>query len=690
MPENRRRKPGAGGAESGLPDGAQPEPEASEKSRWCGRRFTVAEQAALLAAFEASGQTCTDFCVSHDVSRSTLGKWLKAKREASGGGAHAKPGRSTRRRARTHRPYTPEERRRAVEEYERSGLSAADFCRTWGVSTGSLATWLKRYREEGPKGLEPKPRKPTAADDARKLPEAVKAAIVTAKRQYPESGLRKVRDVLQRFCGIRVSLGSVAKTLREEGIAMLPKPRRRPRPRKKPPRRFERARPGEMWQSDITSYVLARHHRRVYLTVFMDDHSRYVVGWGLHLHQKQDIVIEALLNGIASFGKPREVLTDQGRQYYAWRGKSAFQKLLDKEGLQHVVSRPHHPQTLGKCERFWGTVDREFWSRAKPDDLQDARARLGHFIDHYNHFRPHQGINGLVPADRFFGAGDHVRRSLEAQMAANELQLAIDQPPRKPVYLFGQIGDQQVSLHGEQGRLVIQTPNGVRQEMELNDLGVSPQENGDGGTRTGSHEKTPRSPETDSSRQEADPLQASEDDADLGAGALGTRQRGGEGAGAHDVRGDPGVLGGTDVEAGRRGSPGRASTSGLAAQSASLGGYAGGAARTTTNSGETTDGARPERRPEASSQEGREPGEAARGGEDPDRCAPGSSDEQGPQASEKSQADGRRDPRLGKEGRGGKNQEGTSRFRSVRWWLAPFGRRSHREVADDDSRSSSP
>ena len=84
------------------------------------------------------------------------------------------------------------------------------------------------------------------------------------------------------------------------------------------PQRFERARAGELWQSDITTFLLTRHSQRVYLTVFLDDYSRYIVSWGLYLHQKQDIVIETLLSGIERFGKPKEVLTDQGRQYFAW------------------------------------------------------------------------------------------------------------------------------------------------------------------------------------------------------------------------------------------------------------------------------------------------------------------------------------------------------------------------------------
>jgi transposase InsO family protein len=76
-------------------------------------------------------------------------------------------------------------------------------------------------------------------------------------------------------------------------------------------RRFERARPGELWQSDITSFLLTRHRQRVYLTVFLDDHSRYIVSHSLRTRQTSDLVTETLLDGIARFGKPKEVLTDQ-------------------------------------------------------------------------------------------------------------------------------------------------------------------------------------------------------------------------------------------------------------------------------------------------------------------------------------------------------------------------------------------
>lgn len=476
-------------------------------------RRSSAEQEALLEEQARTGESDTDFSARLGIRRSTLHTWRTRARQRAGGaaqgtapearapGAKGEAKRSgQQRQGGARREYSPEERRGAVEAFLKSGRTRVDFCRLWGCSTSSLDHWLRAYEMGGPKALEPKVRGPrvwpvataepgatvtgepsTAAPAVgheqepaapcrphpNRLPEAVRDLIEATHQGAPHSGLRRVRDLLWRFAGIKVSAGTVKHVLDERGVVRERGPA--PRVTRKPPqvRRFERAKPKELWQSDITSFVLARQQARVYLTVFLDDHSRYIVAWRLSMRQTADLVIEPLLEGIARFGKPKEVLTDQGRQYFAWRGKSGFQKLLLKEGIQHVVSRAHHPETLGKCERLWRTIHEEFWSRAGPADLSDARERLGHYLVHYNHFRPHQGIDGLVPADRFFEAGAPLRQTLEASLAQNELDLALGRAPRPKVYFFGQVGDRQISLHGEQGSLVIETPDGVRQELLL-------------------------------------------------------------------------------------------------------------------------------------------------------------------------------------------------------------------------------
>lgn len=422
--------------------------------------------------FEKSGMSMLQFCEQEKVSYTTAITW---RRSLKGPSHYYKQ---------KNGPYSPEQRRQAVEAYIKSGLSQKDFSLTWGLPYKTLVKWLARYRSDGPKGLEGYA--PAKDDDKRKtkrISEKVVEEIIRIKQADPKSGLKYIKQVMSRFKGISVSTGSIKKTLIEAEIPLVQKEKKRRRSADKV-RTFERALPMQLWQSDITSYLLTRHSQRVYLTVFMDDYSRYVVAWNLSSRQTTEFVTTTLLEGTSKFGKPEEVLTDQGRQYFAWRGKSDFQRILDREGIKHVVSRSHHPQTLGKCERFWETVGQEFWERLKPQDLNDAKRRFAHFINHYNHFRPHQGIDGLTPADRFFGLENEVRSIIEQTMTENQLRLAIGEEPRTPVFLVGQIGDQPISLHGEGGKLVLRTENGETKELSYGEFGHFKKGDDNGRART--------------------------------------------------------------------------------------------------------------------------------------------------------------------------------------------------------------
>jgi transposase InsO family protein len=416
----------------------------------------------ILEAFAVWDGGVEEFCREKGVNKITLWKWRNAAK-----GGKRKPAKKS---AKKQSVYTPDQKRQAVEAYTKSGQSLEIFGKLWGLHPGVLARWVRAYRKLGPKALEGRR---TGRKPGRKaLAPALREGIKEVKAQFPDFGLRKVQGFLARFKGLKVSPPQIRRVVKEES---LPQGRSAPpRWKKKPlPRRFERSKPGELWQTDITSFMLPRHSQRVYLVAFMDDYSRYVVSWKLGMKQTAEFVQEALLEGIQRFGKPKELLSDQGRQYHTWRGKSSFHQLLERQGIQHVLSRPKHPQTVGKCERFWKTVGEEFWGRVLPQELHEAQTRLGYYINHYNHFRPHQGLDNSVPADRFFGAENQVRQSLEAAWKENQLAMAVDDPVRQPVFLVGQFGDQALSLHGERGKLVLQTSDGVRQELAAHDLGMS-------------------------------------------------------------------------------------------------------------------------------------------------------------------------------------------------------------------------
>ncbi len=434
-----------------------------------GKMYSAQEKQAVLAAMEAWEGSDTAFAAQQGLPRCTLYKWRNAFRAHGAQGLEPGFRRKARKAKRHMGPYTPDQRLQAVEAFKKSGMTREAFSKTWKVSPLILRKWLIRYEQGGGRALidgnTGKKRGPKG------LPQPVRDQIVEVKQANPSFGLRSVRDFLLRWKGVKVSAGSVRNTFAREGLPPGESPKAKPK-RHHLIRRFERARPGELWQSDITSTILARNSQRLYLAAFVDDYSRFIVSWILSTRQTQDIVMDALLEGIGKYGKPVEVLTDQGRQYVSWRGTADFQKLLRKHGIRHIVSRTHHPETLGKCERFWETLQNEFWCRVNPEDLVDARERLAHYIAHYNLFRPHQGIGGMVPADRFFGAESTVRKAMESAVSRNELDMATGEEPRKSVYLTGMIGDTPVSLTGERGHLVFHAPDGTEQKLEYHQLGM--------------------------------------------------------------------------------------------------------------------------------------------------------------------------------------------------------------------------
>ncbi|HEU5180990.1 MAG TPA: IS481 family transposase [Candidatus Polarisedimenticolia bacterium] len=348
-----------------------------------------------------------------------------------------------------------------LDTWQRSGLPAEAFAGMVGLSKHTLYLWKKRFEQLGPAGLTDQPR---GAPKGSRLSEATRRAIVMLKQAHSEWGCERIAEVLWRSEGYEASAGAVSRVLKEEGYEAEEAPSVSHEPVQ---RRFERARPNQLWQSDLFTFLLKRENRRVYLVVFLDDHSRFVVGFGVHATPSGALVREVLEAGLANYGPPEEVLTDNGPQYQTWRGKSAFSRLLEKRGIRHLVSRPRHPQTLGKVERFWGTLWRECLEAAVFQDLSDARTRVGLFIDYYNFLRPHQGLEGLVPADRYFEAAEEVRRTLQARVAENALDLARHGVPRKSFYLTGKVGEQAIALHAEGERVILTTGDGRREEVDL-------------------------------------------------------------------------------------------------------------------------------------------------------------------------------------------------------------------------------
>lgn len=330
----------------------------------------------------------------------------------------------------------------AIEALE-NGLERKEVAPLIGVTPTTLGAWHKSYREGGVSALT----RQASSIAVRKQCSKLEERIVAHRQEHPEHGVRRIRDELWREEGLEVSAEKVRTTVNEAGLGNPP-----PEPARRPPqvRRFERTLPNAMWQIDIFTFQLKRMYR-VYLVGIIDDHSRFIVGWGLFRQQTAEAVLEVVRGAIGQWGAPREILSDNGRQFAAWRGETRFQKVLKQQGIEHVRSAPHHPMTLGKIERFWQTLWREYLSEAVFASFADACQRLEHWIQYYNHQRPHQALDGLCPADRFYGLAGDVTEALRQGCQENSLRLALGQEPQAPLYLLGQLGgtDVRVVRRGE-------------------------------------------------------------------------------------------------------------------------------------------------------------------------------------------------------------------------------------------------
>jgi transposase InsO family protein len=338
--------------------------------------------------------------------------------------------------------FSPEVKLLAVKALE-TGLTPAEVSEIVGAGNSSVTAWARAFRDGGMEALV---RKSTSAT-TRRICEKLERRIEQERRENPQSGVRRIRDELKRQEGLGVSAETVRRVVNDAGLGNPPV---EPGRKAAGVRRFEKELPNALWQIDIFTFQLKRMYP-VYLVGIIDDHSRYIVGHGLFRQQTAEAVLEVVKGAVGQWGAPREILSDNGRQFAAWRGETRFQKVLKRQGISHVRSAPQHPMTLGKIERFWKTLWKEFLEEALFASFADASQRLGYWIAYYNHQRPHQGIGGACPADRFYGLAEDIEEATRQGCKENALRLALGQETKPPLYLLGKLGstDVRVTRKGE-------------------------------------------------------------------------------------------------------------------------------------------------------------------------------------------------------------------------------------------------
>jgi transposase InsO family protein len=269
-----------------------------------------------------------------------------------------------------------------------------------GVSPKTFYKWANRYRESGLDGLAELSRRPRRSPG--RISPMIEDAIVEWRKRLVEEGLdhgpATIRWHLSDGGRIRPpSEATIWRVLVRRGF-VVPQPQKRP---KCSFRRFEAPAPNEWWQIDATEWTLAGGTTVSIINV-LDDHSRVAVESLAMAATTTELAWQAFCNGAQRFGLPRGCLSDNGLIFSGkLRGFEVFFEVqLRAAGVRPITSRPYHPQTCGKVERFQQTLKK--WLRKHPTEtLEELQAALDTFRDYYNHERPHRGIGRITPWQRW-------------------------------------------------------------------------------------------------------------------------------------------------------------------------------------------------------------------------------------------------------------------------------------------------
>jgi transposase InsO family protein len=316
-------------------------------------------------------------------------------------------------------------KRRLVITAVLSGRSQSEVAREYGVSQGWISRLMTRYRREGEAAFEPRSRRPHRSPGA--TPSATVERIVAVRAELVAKGLDAGPDTivwhLVHHHDTVVSRATVARTLTRQGL-VTPDPKKRP---KSSYLRFEADQPNETWQSDFTHYRLAGG-QDVEMLSWLDDHSRFAVSVTAHHRVTGPIVLATFRTAVAQHGCPASTLTDNGMVFTTRLaggkgGRNGFEHELRSLGVVQKNSRPNHPTTCGKVERFQQTMKK--WLVAQPTQpttLAQLQALLDTFVIEYNEHRPHRSLRHRAtpataynsrpkagPGDRSSDSHDRVR-----------------------------------------------------------------------------------------------------------------------------------------------------------------------------------------------------------------------------------------------------------------------------------------
>lgn len=269
------------------------------------------------------------------------------------------------------------------------GNSLTELSAEYRVPRPVLSRWWSRYQGDEVAGLLPLSRRPQHSPT--RLAEAAEAEIL----RWRKRGWGAARIAAQ----LRLGHGTVQRVLERHGQNRLPHAPRRPA------KRYEKQRPGELLHLDIKYLPALRNARWDYEFAAVDDYSREAVAWitteasSAHATQFLERVVEVLPYRIEA------VMTDNGLAFtmkHAFHSDrlTRFEQACASLGIQHRLLRPYAPECNGKVERFFRTVDDECLNVQRLFTMSARSRALSEFVWFYNHERPHLSLGGKTPFQR--------------------------------------------------------------------------------------------------------------------------------------------------------------------------------------------------------------------------------------------------------------------------------------------------
>lgn len=280
------------------------------------------------------------------------------------------------------------------------GRSCRAVADAYGVSKSWVAVLVARYRTGGYDALAP--RSKAARSIANRSSAELEDRVVRLRKELTDQGFDAGAHTIHYHLSLTddspPSTSTIWRILKRRGF-ITAQPHKRPQSSYI---RFEASLPNETWQSDVTFYDLKDGSKAEILN-FLDDFSRVCVASKVLATTTAPDVVATLYEAGAAWGLPASVLTDNGCIYTsAYRhGYSAMESELFHLGIDYKHSRPYHPQTCGKVERFHQTLKKFLDKNGPYDTIAELQAAVDRFVTYYNEVRPHRAKGRKTPKSAY-------------------------------------------------------------------------------------------------------------------------------------------------------------------------------------------------------------------------------------------------------------------------------------------------